>query len=212
MIGIRAEGDNMSEEKEMLEGYCIDSHIWVGNTRICFGISEDKNEKYPYMVCEYESKGFLFPVCDKMSCFDDFSEAVSAYAEKIGGKARELEQKRKEIGLDDVSCLTPNDLVSVSYDMSIRNKVVAVSEQSISHGYRDIAHQLYYVDGGFGVEANSRGRACYGWSLYTGEKCRIERPDVIGIVPEEKMPDFAKNTLERILKEQKRKREERDAR
>ena len=69
-----------------------------------------------------------------------------------------------------------------------------------------------YVDGGFGVEANSRGRACYGWSLYTGEKCRIERPDVIGIVPEEKMPDFAKNTLERILKEQKRKREERDAR
>ena len=202
----------MSEEKEILEGYRIDSHIWVGNTRICFGISEDKKEKYPYMVCEYENKGLLFPVCDKMSCFDDFAEAVSFYAEKIGDRATELGEKRKEIGMEDVSCFHLNDLIPVSYDMTIRNNVVAVSEDSIAHGYRDIAHQLYYVNSGFGVEAKSRGRACYGWSLYTGEKCRIERSDVIGIVPEDKMPDFAKTNLNHILKEQERKKEEKDAR
>ena len=90
------------------------------------------------------------------------------------------------------------DVETVTWDQSIKGKVVAVKENSLMHGYRDIAHQLYFVNSGFGVEAKSRGRACYGWNLYTGEKCRIERPDVLGIVPENKLPEFAKQMLETV--------------
>ena len=100
--------------------------------------------------------------------------------------------------------------MDISWEDSIKGKVVAVKERSLTHGYRDIANQLYYVNSGFGVEPCSRGRACYGWNLYTGEKCRIERPNVMGIVPHEKLPEFAKKTLEKVKLDLKK--ENRDAR
>ena len=74
-------------------------------------------------------------------------------------------------------------------------------------GQKDIAHQLYYAERGNGVYAESRGNGCFSWNLYTGEKERIERYEIIGIVPEDKLPDFAKKTLEKIKEE--REREER---
>ena len=199
------------DEKEVLHGYVIDSHIWVGHKRICFGIAEDQTIEFPYMMCVYESEGYMYPVCDKLHCFDNFPEAVHAYANKISESAKELEDRRAAIvGVDDPSCLKAEDMVDISWEDSIKGKVVAVKERSLTHGYRDIANQLYYVNSGFGVEPCSRGRACYGWNLYTGEKCRIERPNVMGIVPHEKLPEFAKKTLEKVKLELKK--EDRDAR
>ena len=64
---------------------------------------------------------------------------------------------------------------------------------NISASYHSLLRK--YVDSGFGVEANSRGRACYGWDLYRRKRVRINRPQVLGIVPEDKLPDFAKKTL-----------------
>ena len=211
MTGIRG-NSRMNEEKEVLNGYEIDTDIWVGHKRICFGIAEDQTIEYPYMTCVYESEGHLFPVCDKLHCFDNFPEALRAYANKINECSQELEDRRAAIvGVDDPSCLMAEDVAEVSWEQSIKGQVVAVKEQSLAHGFRDIAHQLYYVNGGFGVEGRSRGRACYGWNLYSGEKCRIERPNVMGIVPDDKLPDFAKKTLATV-KEKIRKEKERDER
>ena len=199
------------DEKEVLNGYVIDSCIWVGYKRICFGIAEDQTAEYPYMMCVYESEGYMFPMCDKLHCFDNYPEALTAYANKINACAKELEDRRAAIsGVDDPSCLKEKDVVPVSWEQSIKGRIVAVKEQTITHGFRDISHQLYYVNGGFGVEPSSRGRACYGWNLYTGEKCRIERPHVLGIVPNDKLPDFAKKTLDKVKLELKK--EDKDAR
>ena len=199
------------DEKEVLNGYVIDVAMWIGHKRVCFGIAEDQKTEYPYMMCVYESEGYMFPVCDKLHCFDNYPEALHAFANKINECAKELEDRRAAIvGVDDPSCLTAEDVISVSWEESIKGKVVAVKEQTVLHGFRDIAHQLYYVNSGFGVEHKSRGRACYGWDLYTGEKCRIERPNVLGIVPQEKVPEFAKKTLEKVKLELKK--EDKDAR
>ena len=54
------------DEKEVLHGYVIDSHIWVGHKRICFGIAEDQTIEFPYMTCVYESEGYMYPVCDRL--------------------------------------------------------------------------------------------------------------------------------------------------
>ncbi len=195
------------DEKEVLQGYVIDSYMWIAHKRICFGIAEDQSIEYPYMSCVYESEGYMFPVCDKLHCFDNFPEALTAYANKIIECAKELEERRAALAVDDPSCLKEEDLVLVSWEDSIKGKVVAVKECTIAHGERDIAHQLYYVNSGFGVEANSRGRACYGWNLYTGEKCRIERPHVMGIVPKEKLPAYAQKTLEKVKLEIKKEKD-----
>jgi hypothetical protein len=187
------------EDKEIISGYIIQTYIWIGHDRVCFGIAEDHRREYPYMMCVYESEGRMFPMCETLHCFDNYPEALCAYANKISECAKMLEERRASIvGVQDPSCLKEKDVEVVSWDQSIRGRVVAVKESSLMHGYRDISHQLYFVYSGFGVEANSRGRACYGWNLYTGEKCRIERPDVMGIVPEDKLPEFAKKTLETV--------------
>lgn len=187
------------DDREIINGYIIQTHIWIGYNRVCFGITEDQTTEYPYMMCVYESEGHMFPVCDKLHCFDNYPEALQAYADKICECAKVLEERRASIvGVSDPACLKEKDVEAVSWDQSIKGRVVAVKESSLMHGYRDISHQLYFVYSGFGVEANSRGRACYGWNLYTGEKCRIERPDVLGIVPENKLPEFAKQMLETV--------------
>ena len=109
-----------------------------------------------------------------------------------------MEQKRDAIGMKDISCLKREDLIPVSGDESIVGKVVAIDEKYLNDGYKDIAHQLYLTDGGFGAEGGGRGRACFCWNLYSQERDRIERYEVIGIVPPEKLPDFAKATLAKI--------------
>lgn len=207
-IGVR--GEIMDSEREMLNGYVIDASVWVGTQRVCFGISEDQSEEYPYSVFLYQTEGYIDPVCDQMMCYDNYTEALTSYAEQIKDAAGLIEERKNKIGLADISCLHEKDVIPAPWNMSIKGKVVAVTEKSLAHGYRDISNQLFYVNSGFGVEANSRGRACYGWNLYTGEKCRINRPDVIGIVPIEKLPEFAKKTLEKINRELKQK--EREAR
>lgn len=200
----------MDSEREMLNGYVIDASVWVGTQRVCFGISEDQSEEYPYSVFLYQTEGYIDPVCDQMMCYDNYTEALTSYAEQIKDAAGLIEERKNKIWLADISCLHEKDVIPAPWNMSIKRKVVAVTEKSLVHGYRDISNQLFYVNSGFGVEANSRGRACYGWNLYTGEKCRINRPDVMGIVPIEKLPEFAKKTLEKINRELKQK--EREAR
>ena len=130
------------DEKEVLHGYVIDSHIWVGHKRICFGIAEDQTIEFPYMMCVYESEGYMYPVCDKLHCFDNFPEAVHAYANKISESAKELEDRRAAIvGVDDPSCLKAEDVVDISWEDSIKGKVVAVKERSLTHGYEDVINK-----------------------------------------------------------------------
>ena len=199
------------DEKEVINGYAVDSSIWVGTQRICFGIAEDRKEEYPYMVCVFESEGYVFPMCDKMACYDVFTEGLNAYSKKISECAKALDERRAALEVDDPTCLKADAVEPAPWDVCIRNKVVALDEHTMNHGFRDIAHQLFYVYSGFGVEAKSRGRACYGFNLYTGEKCRIERPDVMGIVPEDRLPDFAKKNLV-AAKEKAHKERDKDAR
>ena len=90
------------DEKEVLNGYVIDVAMWIGHKRVCFGIAEDQKTEYPYMMCVYESEGYMFPVCDKLHCFDNYPEALHAFANKINECAKELEDRRAAIvGVDD---------------------------------------------------------------------------------------------------------------
>lgn len=197
------------EKKEMINGYEVDSSVWVGNKRIIFAIHPDEQEQYRYLKCIAIPNEILV-MYENAVASTDYFEAMNLFLDTIREEVTILENNRKAIGLDDVSCLKAADLIPVSWNDSIKNQVVAIGEKHLSEGYKDIAHQLYYVNYGFGVEPNSRGRACYGWNLYSGGQGRIERPYVIGIVPEDKMPDFAKKTLEKIKSEIKR--EDMDAR
>lgn len=197
------------EEKEIINGYEVDSSVWVGNKRIIFAIHPDEKEECRYLKC-IASQQDIFTRYENIVISNDYFNIMKQFADDISAETIVLENEERAIGMDDVSCLKVADLTPVSGSDSIKNRVVAIGEKHLVDGYKNISHQLYYVNSGFGVEPNSRGRACYGWNLYSGKKVRIERPYVIGIVPEDKMPDFAKKTLEKIKSEIKR--EDMDAR
>ena len=113
----------------------------------------------------------------------------------ISAAVEKVEKDRAAIGLEDISCLKGSDLLSASRDKNIEGKVVAIGEKWLCDGFKDISHQLFFVKGGTGAQSNSRGNACFSINLYTGEDTRIERYEVLGEVPEDKIPEFAKEHL-----------------
>lgn len=208
--------ENETEDEYLIEGYKTVASVPVGSKRVVFAINESPDCKEPYMQCSV-SYGDLFGEF-KGFTYDNYFEAMRGFSDSIIEETVRLEVMHRSIGLDDVSCLSAKDVEPVSWEDCIADKVVAIKESTLKHGFKDISHQLFYVDSGFGVEANSRGRACYGWDLYSRKRTCIYRPEVLGVVPDEKLPDFAKKTLEDIrsgaLKEEpqvkiKKKEEER---
>ena len=185
-----------NHEKEIIEGYEIKYSMKVGGKRFAFGIHQDPKHKDKYFegVITYND---IFVNYEGYAS-DDYFEIMHRLIDRMSKELECMEQKRNAIGMDDVSCFKREDLIPVSGDESIVGKVVAIDEKYLNDGYKDIAHQLYLTDGGFGAEGGGRGRACFCWDLYSQERDRIERYEVIGIVPPEKLPDFAKATLKKI--------------
>ena len=188
--------EHEQNEKEIIEGYEIKYSMKVGGKRFAFGIHIDPKHKDKYFegVITYND---IFANYEGYAS-DDYFDIMHRLLDRMTAELQQMEQKRDAIGMADISCLKREDLIPVSGDESIVGKVVAIDEKYLHDGYKDISHQLYLTDGGFGAEGGGRGRACFCWDLYRQERDRIERPEVIGIVPPEKLPDFAKATLAKI--------------
>ena len=112
----------------------------------------------------------------------------------------------------DKTPLTAEDCEAVDYRQSIKDKVVVIKADIFKPEYRISVNQLCLCTGGFGSSANSRGTACFCTNLYTGESVQFKRQDVLGTIEKDKLPDWAKEGLEKVLKERADRRKERDAR
>ena len=196
------------EEKEVIAGYTVQTSLWIGDKRLIYARSDNPQEPHPYMKCTSTQNGLLTEYTDAL-CSDRYEEVMKRFAEDIRTEAVRLEAEKSAKGDAVAPCFGKDDVEPAPYDRSIKGRVVALKPDALDDSYRDLSGQLYYVTGGFGAEANSRGRACYCTNLYSGVACRIERPCVLGIVPEEKLPDFAKKTLANCRAYKIREQEER---
>ena len=182
------------EEKEIIAGYTVRISLWIGNKRLIYARSDNPQEQNPYMKCICTQNGLLMEYTDAL-CSDRYEEIMKLLAEDLRAEAVRLEAEKSAKGDAVAPCFGKDDVEPAPYDRSIKGRVVALKPDALDDSYRDLSDQLYYVTGGFGAEANSRGHACYCTNLYSGAVCRIERPYVLGIVPEDRLPDFAKKTL-----------------
>ena len=180
-----------NEGKEMINDYAVQNEVFVGNRRYLFAIHKNDKEPQRFLKCQcYDDELFRHYVNAVTS--NDFVECMKLYLADISAAVEQIEKDRAAIGLEDISCLKGSDLLSASRDKNIEGKVVAIGEKWLCDGFKDISHQLYFVKGGNGAQSNSRGNACFSINLYTGEDTRIERYEVLGEVPEDKIPEFAK--------------------
>lgn len=183
-----------NEGKEMINDYAVKNEVFIGNRRYLFAVHTDEKEPQRFLKCQcYDDELFRHYVNAVTS--NDFVECMKLYLADISAAVEKVEKDRAAIGLDDISCLKGSDLLSASRDKNIEGKVVAIGEKWLCDGFKDISHQLYFVKGGNGAQSNSRGNACFSINLYTGEDTRIERYEVLGEVPEDKIPEFAKEHL-----------------
>ena len=183
-----------NEGKEMINDYAVKNEVFIGNRRYLFAVHTDDKEPQRFLKCQcYDDELFRHYVNAVTS--NDFVECMKLYLADISAAVEKVEKDRAAIGLEDISCLKGSDLLSASRDKNIEGKVVAIGEKWLCDGFKDISHQLYFVKGGNGAQSNSRGNACFSINLYTGEDTRIERYEVLGEVPEDKIPEFAKEHL-----------------
>jgi hypothetical protein len=111
---------------------------------------------------------------------DDYLEAVEEYTKRITAEAKYMRQERRERGVDNAP-LTIGACSATGRALDITNKLVIIKADALRAEYRGADHQYFLAESGFGCAANSRGNAVYGRNLYTGEKARWERYDVLGV-------------------------------
>lgn len=197
-------------EKRVVEGYEIAQAFEIGKTEIILGEKPNAPDNMIYLVASCEHNG-IFTRYNDVLIGDDFAELAKIFAERIAAEADRVMEENAKISVDKTP-LTAEDCEAVDYRQSIKDKVVVIKADIFKPEYRISVNQLCLCTGGFGSSANSRGTACFCTNLYTGESVQFKRQDVLGTIEKDKLPDWAKEGLEKVLKERADRRKERDAR
>ena len=155
------------EEKEVIAGYTVQTSLWIGDKRLIYARSDNPQEPHPYMKCISTKNGLLTEYTEAF-CSDRYEEVMKRFADDLRAEAVRLEAEKNAKGDAVAPCFGKDDVEPAPYDRSIKGRVVALKPDALDDSYRDLSGQLYYVTGGFGAEANSRGSACYCTNPYTG--------------------------------------------
>ena len=84
----------------------------------------------------------------------------------------------------------------------LEGKVLVMSPFTLKESYWAPENQLWLAFGGFGCNPTAGGRAVYATCLGDGEQSRWNREDFIGILREEHLPDWAKESLEQMRQDE----------
>jgi len=82
------------------------------------------------------------------------------------------------------------------------NKVVVVSYKQLKEEYWSPENQLWLATGGFGCEPDKIGRAVYSTCLIDGDTNRWDRHQIVGVLKEEYLPEWATEKLQELQEEQ----------
>ena len=199
------------EEKRMAGDYEIFQAISIGTKEIVMGESPEASVDERYM-CAYCTMNEIFAQYSGVMVSGDYTEMLKLFQERVREETEklreELAQPERE-GIDDRP-VTNEGFVPVSYDDELKGKVIVIRPDVLKREYQRATRQYQLCTGGFGASPNSRGSACFCTNIYSGQESRFERRDVLGIVPEDQMPDWVREKLESL--NHQRERKEREAR
>lgn len=117
---------------------------------------------------------------------ETFLNRLQAQVEKV--KAFRAARNVPYAVLGAEACLPPSE-------GSLQGKLIVLRPTSLAPEYRTADCQLGFAISGFGCTPGSRGRAVFFQELYSGERCRWDASDILGVANPEKIPDWAKEKL-----------------
>ncbi len=133
------------------------------------------------------ARSFYIPKENK--CRDYCVESHSAV---VDGFVNQVHKEWHALGLFEARhCHTEND-----DEMDYTDRVVVINPHCLKDEYKTPEEQLFLANGGFGCHPNSRGRKVYGEFLKDGERTFFQREDIIGVLKDEHMPDWAREKLQ----------------
>lgn len=197
----------MAAKKEMAGDYEITHAIKLGGRKLLLGYNP-KDEQAPYMTC-YEQTNFLgervFPEAIGSA---DFFEVVQTYMERLQTQMEKVAQFREERKVP-ISVLGREHCRVRGEKESLEGKLIILRQSSLAPEYRTADCQLGYALGGFGCSPSAGGRAVYFRELFSGEECRWDIGDVLGIADPSKLPEWAQKKVKEIDAKQMSEKKER---
>jgi hypothetical protein len=189
----------MSDNKEKRNigntGYEIKHSFWIGNKEILLAENMNADDGH-YLVAQFRERSFIGEY-SRAEASDDYLETLQAFTERIQEEVAALQAERDARNLP-CELFTSEHCYPYSYGDEIANKVIAIKASVISPEYRRGETQLVYATHGNGTGANARGSAVYCYHLNNGEHTRFERQEVLGVIRDECIPVWAKESLVRI--------------
>ena len=204
--------DNM-EEKRMAGDYEIIQAVQIGDREVVLGENPQDETGMKYM-CAFCRQNALFAEYSEVMASDDFPEIVELFGQRVAEQAQkthiELNKPRIQ-GIDDRP-ITAEGCIPISYEDDLHGKIVVIKPEVLRREYRHATCQLQLCTSGSGAYPNSRGTACYCTELYSGQRARFERSDILGVIAPEDLPKWAKHYLELRQAEKERNSRDREGR
>ena len=185
-------------KKRMVEGYEVTQGIRIGDKEVVFGV--DEKAELPYLCALYADNG-LFESYHECMAGDDYAEVMELFADRVKAQCVKVHEEQAKMTVPRVK-ITAEMCTPMYKCGDIVGKVMAVKAGTLRPEYRFAQHQLVYVTGGNGAREGALGNACYCIALYSGDHERWERYDLQGEVKPEALPEWAKERLVEIQKQQ----------
>ena len=198
-----------STEKRMAGDYEVIQAVHIGDREVVLGENPQDETGMKYM-CAFCRQNALFAEYSEVMASDDFPEIVELFGQRIAEQAQkthiELNKPRIQ-GIDDRP-ITAEGCTPISHEDDLHGKIVVIKPEVLRREYRHATCQLQLCTSGSGAYPNSRGTACFCTELYSGQRARFERSDILGVIAPEDLPKWAKHYLE--LRQAEKERSSRD--
>ena len=194
----------MDEEKRMAGDYEVFQAISVGPLEIVMGENPKAEPREKYM-CAFCETCDLFANYTKVMVSDDYLEILQLYGQRVSAEAERLHGAMTlapALKIDD-SPVVDTGFTPVTDEDDLHDKVVVIRPDILKREYQRATHQYMLAKGGFGASPNSRGTKLYCVDLFSGKDQCFRRSDVLGIVSDEQLPQWAKDGLKRAEKKPK---------
>lgn len=183
------------DEKRTIDGYAVLHAIRID------GVEQIVAEKDSHYRLYRGERVSTLGIEEYTTVFEnsDYLKAMREFTRRINGALDNLGLDRVYRGSPLVDYpLSAEDCVPGGMDADLRGKVVAVRAEILSPEYRACSHQIILATGGFGCSPNARGQSVFAQNLYSGEENRWSRSDILGVVEENALPDWAKEKLAKL--------------
>ena len=187
----------MPDEKRMIDKFEIIHSLQMGAREVVVGVSPEQE----FMCCFCTQDGMREYYSEAMAS-DDYLEIMELYTDRLKGQVAAMQAQRKTLHIP-LDVLGKEHCFPLLDSDDITGKVVAVKPSVMRYEYRRADCQLILVTNGSGARGYSRGTSVYGVNVFTGRRDgRWARLDILGEVRPECLPQWAKDRLPAIQREQ----------